>query len=123
MTRVSAILTIPGVQSAGLVSTIPFGGDFSDSVILAEGYQMAPGESLISPYQVIASPGYFETLGIPLKSGRTFTDSDTATAAAVVVVDERLAKRSGQEPTRSAVGCLSQRIRTTSRRRPRTRDG
>ena len=89
----AAVRTIPGVQSAGLVSTIPFGGDFSDSVILAEGYQMAPGESLISPYQVIASPGYFETLGIPLKSGRTFTDSDTATAAAVVVVDERLARR------------------------------
>ena len=90
---VSSVRSIPGVQSAGLVSTIPFGGDFSDSVILAEGYRMAPGESLISPYRVIASPGYIETLGIPLKSGRTFTDSDTESSPLVVIVDERLAKK------------------------------
>jgi predicted permease len=90
---VAAVRAIPGVESAGLVSTIPFGGDFSDSVILAEGYRMAPGESLISPYQVIASPGYMETLGIPLKSGRTFTDSDTESSPLVVIVDERLAQK------------------------------
>ena len=54
---------------------------------------MAPGESLISPYRVIASPGYIETLGIPLKSGRTFADSDTESAPPVVIVDERLARR------------------------------
>ena len=90
---VTAVRAIPGVQSAGLVSSIPFGGDFSDSVILAEGYRMAPGESLISPYRVIASPGYIETLGIPLKSGRTFADSDTESAPPVVIVDERLARK------------------------------
>jgi putative ABC transport system permease protein len=90
---VAAVRAIPGVESAGLVSTIPFGGDFSDSVILAEGYRMAPGESLISPYQVIASPGYMETLGIPLKSGRRFTDSDTESSPLVVIVDERLAQK------------------------------
>jgi putative ABC transport system permease protein len=90
---VSSVRSIPGIQSAGLVSSIPFGGDFSDSVILAEGYRMAPGESLISPYRVIASPGYIETLGIPLKSGRTFTDSDTESSPPVVIVDERLARK------------------------------
>jgi len=90
---VSAVRAIPGVQSAGLVSTIPFGGDFSDGVIQAEGYRMAPGESLISPYMVVASPGYIETLGIPLESGRTFKDSDTETSAPVVIVDDRLARK------------------------------
>jgi predicted permease len=89
----AAVRTIPGVQSAGLVSTIPFGGDFSNSVILAEGYQMAPGESLISPYTVIASPGYFETLGIPLRSGRRFNDGDTESSTPVVIVDDRLARK------------------------------
>jgi predicted permease len=89
----SAVRAIPGVQSAGLVSTIPFGGDFSDGVIQAEGYRMAPGESLISPYMVVASPGYIETLGIPLKRGRTFKDSDTETSAPVVIVDDRLARK------------------------------
>lgn len=90
---VTAVRAIPGVQFAGLSSSIPFGGDFSDSVILAEGYQMSPGESLISPYRVVTTPGYFEALGIPLKTGRTFNDSDTDTSPRVVIVDERLARR------------------------------
>jgi putative ABC transport system permease protein len=76
-----------------VTSNIPFGGDFSDSVIFAEGYQRAPGESLISPYRVSASPGYMEALGIPVLSGRTFNDGDTRTSPRVVIVDERLARK------------------------------
>lgn len=90
---VTAVRSIPDVQRASLSSSIPFGGSFSDSVIIAEGYQMAPGESLISPYRVVTTPGYFEALAIPLKRGRTFTDSDTETSPRVVIVDERLAQR------------------------------
>jgi putative ABC transport system permease protein len=84
---------IPGVKHAGITSTIPFGEDFNDSVILAEGYQMAPGESLISPYSVVASPGYLEALNVPLKGGRLFTDSDTEDSQRVALVDERLARK------------------------------
>ena len=43
---------LPGVTAVGATDTIPFGGNNSDSVIFAEGYQMKPGESVISP-----SPG------------------------------------------------------------------
>ena len=85
--------SVPGVVHAGMTTGLPFGGDFSDSVIFAEGYQMAPGESLISPYRVSATPGYLEALGVPLLRGRTFKDSDTDTAPGVVIVDERLAQR------------------------------
>ena len=46
------VRALPGVMAAGATSTIPFGGAHSDSVILAEGYQMRPGESVISPSQV-----------------------------------------------------------------------
>jgi len=90
---VTAVRAIPGVEHAAMSSSIPFGRDFSDSVILAEGYQMAPGESLISPYRVIATPGYFEALNVPLKRGRTFNDGDTETTPPVVIVDQRLAQR------------------------------
>jgi putative ABC transport system permease protein len=83
----------PGVEAAGLTTIIPFGGDFSSSVILAEGYQMKPGESLISPTQTIVSDGYFETMKIPLVRGRSFKASDTATSPRVVIVDERLARK------------------------------
>jgi predicted permease len=87
------VRALPGVRHAGLTSSIPFGSDFSDSVILAEGYQMAPGESLISPYRTSVTPGYFEAMGIALRSGRLFTDSDTDRSAGVVIVDEKLARR------------------------------
>ena len=95
-----SVRALPGVEAAGITSNIPFGGDFSDSVILAEGYQMAPGESLISPYQVDITPGYMEALQQPLKSGRYFNDGDTATSQPVVIVDEVLAKKfwPGQNP-------------------------
>ena len=84
---------VPGVQQAALASNVPFGGDYTDGVILAEGYQMAAGESVVSPYRVAVSPGYFDALGIGLKAGRTFTASDTAESQPVVIVDERLARR------------------------------
>jgi predicted permease len=85
--------TVPGVVHAGMTTGLPFGGDFSDSVIFAEGYQMAPGESLISPYRVSATAGYMEAIGMPVLRGRTFTDGDTDTSPRVVIVDEKLAKR------------------------------
>ena len=88
---VDRVRRLPGVQAAGITTNIPLGGDFSDSVILAEGYAMSPGESLISPYQSSVSPGYFEAMTIPLKRGRLFAASDDERAPKVLIIDERLA--------------------------------
>ena len=87
------VRSLPGVEAAGITSHIPLGSDFNDSVILAEGYVMAPGESLISPLSTRVSPGYFEAMRVPLTRGRYFRDSDDARATRVVIVDERLATR------------------------------
>jgi len=84
---------LPGVTNAGATTTLPFGGNFSDSVILAEGYQMQPGESLISPGQVIASDGYFEAMGATLREGRFFTAEDAEDRPKTIIIDERLARR------------------------------
>jgi predicted permease len=94
------VRALPGVVQAGATTTIPFGGANSDSVILAEGYQMKPGESLISPAQITATPGYFETLQIPLIAGRFFTDADSETSPRVIIIDDQLANRfwPGQSP-------------------------
>jgi predicted permease len=54
---------------------------------------MKAGESLISPHQIDVTPGYFETLQVPLIAGRFFTEADTDTSPRVVIVDERLANR------------------------------
>jgi predicted permease len=85
--------SIPGVQQAGLTTTIPFGGSYSDSVIFAEGYQMQKGESLVSPGQVVASAGYFEAMGAKLVEGRFFNADDVEGRPKVLIVDTRLAQK------------------------------
>jgi predicted permease len=88
----AAIRTIPGVSDAGATKAIPLGGNHNDNVILAEGNQMKPGESLISPLSIEVTPGYFEALGISILRGRDFTDRDNETAPKVIIIDERLAR-------------------------------
>jgi predicted permease len=103
---------LPGVTAVGATDTIPFGGNHSDSVIFAEGYQMKPGESVISPSAVDVTPGYFEAMGVHLLRGRYFDQRDAAiekkavsvggrpNGAFSIIVDETLAKRfwAGQDP-------------------------
>ena len=90
---VQRVRALPGVEAVGAASKLPFTDDSSSSVILAEGYQMAPGESVLSPAQLRATPGYFETMNIALRRGRFFTDADTADAPRVVIVDDTLARK------------------------------
>jgi predicted permease len=103
---------LPGVSAVGATNAIPFGTNNSNSVILAEGYQMQPGESVISPRRVNVSPGYFEAMGVTLRHGRFFDDRDSTRGPATsaiggqrmsarsIIVDETLAKRfwPGQDP-------------------------
>ncbi len=97
-----AVRAIPGVSIAGATDAIPLGGNHDDSVILAEGYQMKPGESLISPLNISVTPGYFEALGIHMVRGRSFDERDNENAPRVVIVDERLAQHFW--PDRDPVG-------------------
>ena len=107
--RLSAL---PGVSAAGATSAIPLGGNNNNSVIFAEGYQMEPGESIVSPSQVVVTPGYFEAMGVRLVRGRFFDGRDVSTGPAgsaiggqvmrarSIIVDETLANRfwPGQDP-------------------------
>ncbi|MBI1353081.1 MAG: FtsX-like permease family protein [Acidobacteria bacterium] len=96
----AAIRALPGVESAGATNTIPFGGNNNNSVIFAEGYQMKPGESVVSPRQLRVTPGYFETMDIQLVKGRFFNEHDDENATPAIIVDERLAERfwPGEDP-------------------------
>lgn len=84
---------IPAVARAGLTSSLPFSGSQSSSVITPEGYMPRPGESLLSPVQAVASPGYFETMRIRVEEGRSFQESDDADNPNVLVIDRWLADR------------------------------
>ena len=103
---------LPGVTAVGATDSIPFGGNHSDSVILAEGYQMKPGESVISPSQIDVTPGYFEAIGARVVRGRFFDGRDApfppkpagpgarTPPPGSIIVDETLAKRfwASQDP-------------------------
>ena len=95
-----ALQAIPGAVSVGLTSSLPFGGDYSDSVILAEGHQMAPGESLISPSQIRVSRGLADALGMSLVAGRMFSTADGPGTLKAIIVDEQVAAHfwPGQSP-------------------------
>jgi predicted permease len=95
-----AMRRLPGVIAAGATTGIPFSANQNDSVIVAETYAMKPGESLISPLQLTATPGYMETMGMALVHGRYFDDHDNENSPRVVIVDERLARKfwPGKDP-------------------------
>ncbi|MGI8742396.1 MAG: ABC transporter permease [Bryobacteraceae bacterium] len=97
-----SIRRLPGVVSAGATTAIPFGGDYGDAVIFAEGYVMQPGESLISPRRLAVTPGYFETMKIAVTRGRYFADYDNAPSLPVVIIDEKLARHFW--PNRDPIG-------------------
>jgi predicted permease len=87
------IRVLPGVTSAGATDWVPLSGNHNDSVILAEGYQMQPGESVISPANADVTPGYFESMGVTLTRGRFFDQRDVTGAPPVLMIDEKLAQR------------------------------
>jgi predicted permease len=89
---VPAVRAIPAVTQSGATNVLPLSGSHDDEVILAEGYQMKPGESIISPVAMKVTPGYFETMSIPMLKGRSFDERDSENAPRVVIVDERLAE-------------------------------
>ena len=82
---------LPGVRSAALTSAMPM-YSFQFAPILPEGHQLPPGESHVIAWANSVDDRYFETLDIPLLSGRAFTTADTAGSAAVALVNEQLAR-------------------------------
>ena len=85
------IAALPGVESAAWVRTLVL-GQTSRRGFRPEGYTFSAAED--SELNVnYASSGYFETLGIPLRQGRTFVEGDRAGAPSVAIVNDTLARR------------------------------
>jgi predicted permease len=84
---------IPGVQSAGLGSTVPGAGWDGDQVFIVP--ERPTYESNKQPDAMIryADPAYFATLGIPLIAGRVFNEHDRLDQSNKVIVTQELAKR------------------------------
>lgn len=82
----------PGVESASAVNFIPL-TNFGDSTTLSiEGREPPPsGDEESVSYRVI-DPGYFQTMGIPLRRGRYFTEQDSGQSQGVVMINETMAR-------------------------------
>jgi putative ABC transport system permease protein len=84
--------SLPGVADATVASNLPLGGGFARTTF-PEGQDITTGYRGTLTEINDVTPGYFDTLRIPLISGRVFNDSDRATTADVAVVNEAMAKR------------------------------
>ena len=82
------ITNLPGVSSASLINSAPFGLMFIQTDFDIEGQ---PKPALFAGTPKIDA-GYFKTLGIPLLAGRDFTAADTANAPKVAIVSERIVR-------------------------------
>jgi putative ABC transport system permease protein len=83
---------LPGVQSAGLVNTLPMSGFFMQGLEIEGAPPRAPGQRPITAFRA-TTPGYFGALGIPLLSGRVFQETDRAETEAIVIIDQTTARR------------------------------
>lgn len=82
---------LPGVESAAVSLGLPY------ERILNMGMRLVGASGERTDFQfstaTYVTPGYFETLRLPLLAGRTLRDGDSRTAAPVVVVNEAFARR------------------------------
>jgi putative ABC transport system permease protein len=106
-TALARIRAIPGVERAGAVSRLPLSGSSADLSFTVEGAGL-PAEKRPATLYQIATDGYFEAMGIPILSGRSFGAEDRA-GLDTVIVSQSLARRYLQG---QAVG---QRIRLGTR--------
>jgi len=90
---VDAVASIPGVKSAGAINFIPlinfgFNGPFS-----IVGREPFPADRAPAVEYRMVTPGYFETMGIPLRRGQYFTARHDEREPPVVIINETMARQ------------------------------
>ena len=92
----------PGVSGAALVNTLPLGGRVSKRSLEIEGFTGSAEQVLPLFWLDVVTPEYFRVMGIPLLSGRWFTDADESGNTAVAVMTASSAQKFW--PGKNAVG-------------------
>ena len=108
-----------GVESVAVAMGLPFTSGLNALTGFRHEGQVEPDSaSMPTASMRIVSPGYFETMKIPIRTGRPFDTRDTATSPEVVLINERTAQRffPGQSP-------LGQQIRVSAELAREARNG
>lgn len=118
----SRLEAAPGVESAAVACGLPFtsGLNFITG-FRREGQPEPDSASMPSASMRIVSANYFKTMSIPLRGGRLLDARDTATAPAVVLINERAAQRffAGVDPVGQQIRVTAQ-LERGARNVPRT---
>jgi macrolide transport system ATP-binding/permease protein len=86
----AAMRRLPGVEAAAVGLSLPYERALTDGSMRLDGRESGRRVETRSLY---VTPGYFETLRIPVLAGRTFTGADGPQAQKVVIVNESFARR------------------------------
>jgi predicted permease len=90
-----AMQRIPGVTNSAVGLSLPYERGLNSGIQVKDGKQA--GQHFMTS-EVYITPGYFETLGIGLRDGRAFNDSDTATSEGVAIINESFARQILHDP-------------------------
>jgi len=100
---VEGVKALPGVEAASVTRLAPLGDSSNSSgPILREGETLARGSAGRVIMNTSVSPGYFQTMQIPILEGRDFDDRDRKGSQQTVIVNDRMAEM--MWPGQSAVG-------------------
>jgi len=96
---VEQMKALPGVEAVGAINTPPFTGLYSGTNVDVDGQKLPPGQELGTGV-CVTDAGYFQTMQIPLKLGRLYTEQEATEMRHVVVVNEAFVKKNlgGQNP-------------------------
>ncbi|HEY3040197.1 MAG TPA: ABC transporter permease [Pyrinomonadaceae bacterium] len=91
---------LPGVAAVGAINTLPFNGPHSGTRIQIEGEPVRPPGQELHTGICVTDRNYFQTMQIPLKRGRLFTEQEAKEMRHVVVVNEEFVRTNlpGQDP-------------------------
>ena len=97
---VEQMRSLPGVRAAAVSNSLPPDDTDFSSDFTIEGRAATSNKDPRIAYFTKVSPEYFQALGIPLRSGRSFTDADSADAPQVALINETFQRRffPGEDP-------------------------
>jgi putative ABC transport system permease protein len=130
--RLRDAAAVPGVRSVSVsqMRLLTGGGWFTNNMVAVGDGPMLPEDNRKRVWRNAITPGWFETMGIPLRSGRGFNDRDQVGSPLVAIVNEAFARRylpdqqpigqtlrvdSDEGPRYEIVGLVADAVYTTPR--------